>query len=189
MRYLSIDTETTGLNPKEHQVIEFGAVIEDTVHYKTLSILPVFHCMINYDQILGSAYALQLNYRILKELAKPTGNVLILKPHEVGSKFLEWLIKNEFVPDENGLLTVNVAGKNFSQFDMKFLEKLPKFFDRLKFKQRIIDPAILFMDWKKDDCLPSLKECKERCNIDGEVTHNAVDDALDVIKILRTKYY
>jgi len=157
MKYISLDLETGGLNPNQHPILEVGAVIEDTVNFKPLVELPTFHCMISHDQITGSAYALQLNYRILKELAKPTGNIKILKSHEVGLCFYNWLKENGFESDENNLLTINVAGKNFSQFDMKFLEKLPKFFDRLKFKQRVIDPAILFMDWKKDDCLPSLK--------------------------------
>lgn len=30
MKYLSIDLETTGLDENEHQIIEFGAIIEDS---------------------------------------------------------------------------------------------------------------------------------------------------------------
>ena len=30
MKYLSIDIETTGLDPVEHKIIEFGCLIEDT---------------------------------------------------------------------------------------------------------------------------------------------------------------
>jgi hypothetical protein len=85
-------------------------------------------------------------------------------------------------------ITINVAGKNFSTFDMLFLEELPWWKKLIRVRQRILDPGILFVDWQNDDTIPNLKTCKERSNIDGIVTHNALEDAWDVIQILRTKY-
>jgi hypothetical protein len=41
---------------------------------------------------------------------------------------------------------------------------------------------------KNDDVVPSLDSCKKRASIEGEVTHNALEDAWDVVKLLRTKY-
>jgi hypothetical protein len=38
-----------------------------------------------------------------------------------------------------------------------------------------------------DDTLPSLDVCKKRANIDGNVSHNALLDAWDVIQVLRNK--
>ena len=84
--------------------------------------------------------------------------------------------------------TITVAGKNFTGFDKKFLEKLPRWKQAIRVRQRVIDPAILFTDWKNDKNLPSLGECKERANIEGIVTHNALEDAWDVIQLLRTQY-
>jgi hypothetical protein len=55
-------------------------------------------------------------------------------------------------------------------------------------RQRVIDPAILMVDWKNDESLPNLKVCKERADIEGIVTHNALEDAWDVIEVLR-KFY
>lgn len=85
-------------------------------------------------------------------------------------------------------ISINVAGKNFSTFDKIFLEKLPRWKQAIRIKQRILDPAILFIDWKEDKSLPSLDQCKQRANIDGIVTHNALEDAWDVVQLLR-KFY
>lgn len=85
-------------------------------------------------------------------------------------------------------ITINVAGKNFGTFDKRFLQELPWWQKLIKTRQRILDPAILCVDWKNDEALPSLTQCKERTNIEGHVTHNALDDAWDVIEILR-KFY
>ena len=93
------------------------------------------------------------------------------------------VINNATIP-----ITINVAGKNFATFDKLFLEQLPWWKKLIKIRQRILDPAILMTDWKNDTSLPNLTTCKERANIDGVVTHNALEDAWDVIQILR-KFY
>ena len=46
----------------------------------------------------------------------------------------------------------------------------------------------MFVDFKTDDWIPNLDTCKKRAGINGEVTHNALDDARDVILTLRSKY-
>lgn len=83
---------------------------------------------------------------------------------------------------------ITCAGKNFATFDKLFLEKLPRWKQLFKIHQRIIDPTILFTDWKKDTDLPNLTICKVRAKTGGEVTHNAVEDAWDVIQLMRTEY-
>jgi oligoribonuclease len=125
--------------------------------------------------------------------------------------FYRWLYDNgmvEFDPnflnqqvtrDENGKIyplitsktkpvTINVAGKNFASFDKHFIERLPRWKQLIRIRQRIIDPAVIFTDWKNDNALPSLDKCKERAKIQGEVTHDALEDAWDVIELLRTQY-
>jgi hypothetical protein len=69
-----------------------------------------------------------------------------------------------------------------------FLEELPWWKKLIRTRQRIIDPSILFVNWSEDNALPSLTKCKERANIEGIVTHNALEDAWDVIELLR-KFY
>ena len=83
---------------------------------------------------------------------------------------------------------ITVAGKNFATFDKHFLERLPRWKQVIRIKQRILDPAILYIDWKNDTSLPSLGQCKERAGIHGIVTHNALEDAWDVVELLRKKY-
>ena len=83
---------------------------------------------------------------------------------------------------------LNCAGKNFAGFDKKFLEKLPRWKQVFSIRSRVLDPGILFVDWINDESIPSLDECKKRAGIDGVVTHNAVEDAMDVVMLLRTCY-
>jgi DNA polymerase III epsilon subunit-like protein len=130
---------------------------------------------------------------------------------QVVEAFYRWLYGNGMVEidpdflnqmvtrDENGKIypmitsktkpvTINVAGKNFASFDKHFIERLPRWKQLIRIRQRIIDPAVIFTDWKTDDALPSLDKCKERAKIQGEVTHDALEDAWDVIELLRTQY-
>lgn len=85
-------------------------------------------------------------------------------------------------------ITLNVAGKNFGTFDKLFLQELPWWQKLIRTRQRVLDPAILCVNWTDDVSLPSLTTCKERMNVEGIVTHNALEDAWDVIEILR-KFY
>jgi hypothetical protein len=85
-------------------------------------------------------------------------------------------------------ITINVAGKNFGTFDKLFLQELPWWQKLIRTRQRVLDPAILCVDWKNDTSLPNLTQCKERSGVSGFVTHNALEDAWDVIEVLR-KFY
>jgi oligoribonuclease len=83
---------------------------------------------------------------------------------------------------------ITVAGKNFASFDKVFLEKLPRWKQAIYIRSRIIDPAIFYTDWSTDTAPPGLAKCKERAGIEGIVTHNALEDAWDVILLLRKMY-
>jgi hypothetical protein len=83
---------------------------------------------------------------------------------------------------------ITAAGKNFNAFDKIFLERIPKWKMFFYLRSRVIDPAIYFVDWFNDEALPSLGKCKERANINGVVTHNALEDAIDVLLLLRSQY-
>jgi oligoribonuclease (3'-5' exoribonuclease) len=85
-------------------------------------------------------------------------------------------------------ITLNVAGKNFGTFDKLFLQQLPWWQKLIHTRQRVLDPAILMVDWTNDKSLPNLTTCKERAGVSGIVTHNALEDAWDVIEVLR-KFY
>ncbi len=190
MKYISIDLETTGVNPKLNQILEFGAVIEDTNNPLPYDELPSFQTYIdNGDSLVGSPFALQMNSTILKRIATKEEGYTYVKPTKLGKLFKKWLQDNNIGSlIDNTKMKITVAGKNFGSFDLQFLNNCKSFNKHIQISKRIIDPAILFVDWENDIELPNLKKCKELSNIEGEVTHNAVEDAIDVIKVLRPSY-
>ncbi len=198
MKYVSIDLETTGLDSEKNQILEFGAVLEDTNNILPIDQLPSFHAYITHPggNITGNVFALNLNAGIIeklknqKELEEQYNFVPV---EDLAERFLFWLSQNGFETKTNkdGVTyseTINVAGKNFSSFDKLFLNKVPNFNKLIKIRHRVIDPSVLFVDWKNDDSMPSLDDCKKRAGIDGVVAHLAIDDAKDVIAVLRKHY-
>jgi oligoribonuclease len=197
MRYVSIDIETTGLDSDHDQILEFAAIIEDTNNPLPFDEIPKFTAILNHERIMGSPFAINLNARIFKILAEiPESNEYgdyitkhnIYDPTRVASYFHAWLTLNDFDVDFNNKVEIIAAGKNFASFDKLFLEKLQGFKGLIRLSHRSIDPATLYCDFKNDEKLPSLDTCKKRAGIDGEVTHNALEDAWDVIEVLRKKY-
>ena len=88
----------------------------------------------------------------------------------------------------NTPINILCAGKNFGTFDKIFLEKLPRWNEIFRIHRRMIDPVMLYVDWTKDNVLPNLPECKKRAGFDNSISHDALEDAWDVIQILRKKY-
>ena len=196
MKYISIDIETTGLDPETCQVIQIGAVIEDTLDPKPIEELPKFQCLVEHAQISGSPFALNMNSEILAKLGelergdrsdrseiRKKYNILPLSL--VARSIKMWLESNGFKAEGDAPISISVAGKNFAGFDKPFLQKLPNWQGLIQIKQRVIDPAILFMDWSQDDSLPNLALCMKRAGTEGEVTHDALQDAIDVIRVIR----
>ena len=196
MKYVSIDIETTGLDPENCQVLQIGAVIEDTQNVLPLDKLPKFECIVEHSEYKGSPYALWLNSNLLKTLGE-LENIKkdvrldyrrannIIPVGTVASAFSMWLMANGFEAKDSGSITINAAGKNFATFDKNFLVKLPHWTSKIQMRQRIIDPAIMFVDWKEDFSLPNLNTCIERARLTGEVTHDALKDAIDVVRVIR----
>lgn len=189
MVYLSLDIETTGLNPKEHDILEIGAYIEDTNRNLGRELLPCFHVYIWKETYRGNAYALAMNARILKKITelKKANDPSLVNPEDVASKFGQFIFEHRhYWPDDkfiNQAGPFNLDGKNLAGFDLQFLKELDGWSD-LRFHRRILDPAILY--WVDNDTvLPDLSECKERAGLNPLVTHEALDDAWDTIRLLR----
>lgn len=214
MKYVSIDIETSGLDSEKNCILSIGAIIEDTENKLPFEDCPKFNAIILQREIVGSPRAITMN----KDLIAMIGEYLegtdetrfmmdthtdyqFLEKEDVVKKFYEFLWVNGYNNDfPNQLLvtsridsntkpiTLNVAGKNFGTFDKLFLQQLPWWQKLIKVRQRVLDPAILMVDWKNDTSLPNLTTCKERAGVSGIVTHNALEDAWDVIEVLR-KFY
>jgi oligoribonuclease len=222
MKYISIDIETTGLDPEKNKIISVAAIIEDTENKLPFDECPKFNVAVLQNELIGSARAITINKQLISDIADyQDANIETRKlidseseykfvtEDEVAKNFYWWLDENglgnglnenggystivdgKIKPVINGStrpITINVAGKNFATFDMLFLKQLPWWQKLIKIRQRVLDPAILVVDWKNDTSLPNLKQCKERTGIEGIVTHNALEDAWDVIEVMR-KFY
>ena len=201
MKYVSIDIETTGLDEFNCQTLSVAAIIEDTATKLPFSEIPKFHVAIRHKEIKGSTFAINMNAELIgyindyneaktqfqkDQLVNETGMQFVYE-QEVAPMLYNFLLANGL--GENGKpITINAAGKNFGTFDRRFLNELPEMMNHVQFRSRVIDPAILFVDWNTDESLPSLNDCKRRAKIEGLVTHNALEDAWDVINVLRTNY-
>ena len=214
MIYVSIDIETSGLDHEKHKTLSIGAIIEDTEKKLPYEECPKFNAIILQNEITGSPRALTMNKEIISmigEYLEGTDETRFLmnthtdysfyKEDEVVKKFYEFLWVNGYgdsVPNQllvtskidsnTKPITINVAGKNFGTFDKLFLQELPWWQKLIRTRQRVLDPAILMVDWTNDKSLPNLTQCKERAGIEGIVTHDALEDAWDVIEVLR-KFY
>ena len=221
MKYVSIDIETTGLDPENDQVLSIGAVIEDTETPEFWEDVPKFHGVIKRNSIKGGLYAINLNRDLLEtlnhymtakdqdernDIVHMTG-MQFYDEDKIVEEFYYWLAANGIVDLSkaigHGYVTtstgkmipyvtrgteavhINVAGKNFGTFDKLFLERLPRWKQLIKVRQRVIDPSVLYVDWANDENLPSMSECKVRAGLDGHVSHNALEDAWDVVMLIR----
>ena len=188
MKYISIDTETTGLDPENCQILSFGAIIEDTNNRLPFDKVPKFYKVMKLRQIIGEPYALNLNKDLIEEIKEGKSENLI-SPDDFVDEFKDFLEDNWLYSYETGEKNgkIKVAGKNFSNFDKLFIERLPRA-HTIEFHQRVLDPASLYVDFKNDEWLPNLDTCLERAGVERTVTHNALEDAWDVILTLRNKY-
>ena len=174
-----------------------GAVVEDTEHPEVpVEELPTFGCYVKYSRYTGSAFALGLNgwiFDIISGRAEnkngypiysgddlyQNANGTALVPKEWEHIFNSWLCK-QFPLANSEIPKIVLAGKNVAKFDYQFLsENIQR-----RFYHRMIDPGSCFIDWSLNSP-QSLDDLKKGFNIAGEVTHDAVEDARDVIRVLR----
>ena len=176
MKYLSIDIETTGLDPVDCQVLEFAAVLADTEDVETpVTGLRYFHTRVmpRAGRIHGELVAIGMHAKLFQDLIRGPS----IRDCDLLDMFVDWA-------GAQGLSQAyTVAGKNFQGFDVKFLEMLPGYYGGM-FKHRVMDPAMLFMR-ATDTSVPSLLVCKQRAGIDTPVAHTALEDARDVVRLIR----
>ncbi|MFD1468431.1 hypothetical protein ACFQ48_09360 [Hymenobacter caeli] len=191
MRYVSLDLETSGSDPARHQVLELAAVVEDTKRPRPLAELPAFRRLLVHPEIVGTPGALVLNARLLAELADPALGPPAERctPAEVLPQLRAFLVAEGFRPDPRDRVRFILAGKNVAVFDLLFLQQLPGWGTIVKSEPATIDPALLYLNWRKDSRLPSMAIAKVRAQFeDTTVAHEALADALDVVRLLRPFY-
>lgn len=189
MRYLSIDLETSGSDPFRYQILEFAAVLEDTTLPQVpIEELPSLRLVVHHEELLGTPGALAMNARLLQEISDATAKNNLPHDHclppEVLVRFAEFL-------DQQGVnrkRSLVAAGKNFASFDLPFIQQLPGYGELIKISNAVIDPAVLYLNWQKDKRLPNMSSCKTRAGLSEVVSHQALDDARDIIRLLRPFY-
>ena len=199
MIYVSIDIETSGLNHDMNHVLSIGAIIEDTNKKLPYEELPKFNAIVLQNNIQGSPRAITMNKEIISlmgEYLEGTDEVRGILNSNSGYNFYEeddivkefykflWSngystlyspsthINGKLTPIIDGKtkpITLNVAGKNCGTFDKLFLQELPWWQKLIRTRQRVLDPAILMVDWTNDKSLPNLTQCKERAGVNGKI--------------------
>lgn len=214
MKYVSIDIETTGLSETKHQILSIAAIIEDTNLKLSYQDIPKINIVILREDITGSIFALNMHKDLIELINRRLGmdkndqvainafedlvfcsHSMVFKTEDEAALYLyQWLKQHNYYEDDPNTneqkIYITAAGKNFATFDKKFLEIFPRWKQYFKFRSRVIDPAQHFMNWKEDKELPNLFTCKQRSGLftDNTVTHNGLDDAWDVIRLMRTQY-
>lgn len=183
MRYISLDLETTSLMPSPDNILQLSMVYEDSNNPIPIEDLPHFTVFIKRDKIVGQPYALAMNSWILDYISgygKKESPYPIMEPDSAFIAARYWAL-SQF---KDVKYKIPLAGKNVASFDVQFLP------DMLKntFSHRVIDIGPMFIDWENDNQPPNFSECMQRAGITGHVTHDALEDARGVIRILRTTY-
>lgn len=206
MIYVSVDIETTGLDSDIHQTIEFGAIIEDSNNPKSYEDSKKYRRIVlaRDKKYVFSSYAAKLNaglIELISDIENSKDGVSFFNNENLSQSaiysdqliidFKFWLAQNGFVENKSGIMEVVAAGKNFASFDKKFIEATSSVKMEslgIRFHHRTIDPSTRFIDWKLDSTPPSTDLCKKRAGLNGEVKHEALADAWDVIQLLRKLY-
>lgn len=208
MKYVSLDIETTCISPAEPKnILMISFVVEDTLKPEVaVEDLPHFTCYIKHEEpISGSYFALAMNAWILDIIAgrkkeapypiytgyKAQREVKPIEGKVIGGEVkpistmenIYWVERaTQFLKEHfPGNKRITIAGKNVAGFDIPFLPAEIKSL----FKHKTIDPATLFADWDADEDMPGLELCKKRAGINTPTAHDAREDALDVIRLVR----
>lgn len=189
--YVSIDVETTGLDPNTCQIIEIGMVVED---WKSpVGELPSLTFLVDPGMVVGEPYALQMNAEILRDIYDLRGCADTNRRGCGDMSTTEGAFRevvaflSEYFPTEGGKVCFQAAGKNYAGFDRQFLERLPNWPQFINVHHRVLDPGSMYFDPRVDDGVPSTTECLRRAGLDSDVKHRALEDARDVIRLIRHK--
>lgn len=180
MRLLSVDIETTGLDPSQDHILSIGLVAFDPTLYPSgnCATMEILVRPPTWPDIRGSMVALNMNTALIQRIRESPYAVDYASASRIAA---DWIAEQEIT---------GICGKNYSSFDREFLRRLPN--PVAKWSHRCIDPVGFFVDIS-DEKLPDLRMCLIRAGLEPTVTHNAVEDASQVAELvsigLRQRWY
>jgi DNA polymerase III epsilon subunit-like protein len=188
MKLISIDIETTGLNPVTDSVLEIGAVIFDPappLNPDERFRPQTFECIIKHERISGNPFALQLNANLIAEIAgtKET-HVPIVSVTQAITDLRDFIDANIEAGEK-----LTAVGKNFDAFDKQFLNRMPGYeiATKNRIARRVLDVGSLCFR-PGDGQVVNLTACLKMLGVDATVQHRALDDALDVMTVV-TRFF
>ena len=172
MRYVAIDVETTGLGER-CGLLELAMVAEDTTQTVPVEDLPFLRALFWPEGAVWEPFAMKMHRAngLLDEILANFGSEYALDNAVAWGDAEKWLRANT-----SGKIAP--AGKNFAGFDRRFLGPIAGLFD-----YRALDPGSVFADFSKDR-LPGLADLLPQ----DRASHRALDDARDVVRVLRRAY-
>lgn len=196
MKYLALDIETTGLDPHNNQIIEFGCILDDLE--SPIERLPRLEFLVVSSQYTCDPYCCILHTRLWSLLNE--AKHLVEELWDLGLSSLEQTFKDgvtrlvtlpEYIPELLGNWTdtkkLTIAGKNAANFDIPFLQRANHTaWNKLGFSHRVLDPGSMYSN--PVDGIPSLPAILQTIGITPTQEHRTIGDCLDVIKVVRTKW-
>lgn len=176
MKYLSIDFETTGLDPKINQPLSFCGIIDSIGNTTPVEELPKFECYFVLDTWTIHWKAAQINKELIRRLVEQEFDERYIKVEDFKHKFRAFMVENEM------LGRVTIAGKNPS-FDKGFAEALGVTW----IEYRMLDPAMYYLR-SEDERIPGLATCLKRAGFSSEGVHDAAFDAKSIIRLMRNYF-
>lgn len=184
--YVSVDLETTSLDPDDGQILQVGLVIDDLK--RPIDKLARLEFLVYpIDGIVGGTLmAISMNAKLLAALAAAEKDDnfsdRVYHAGEVADTIADFL-------DENGLKDQKVvfAGKNAANFDLPFLRNYG-LAEKIQIHHRVIDVGSMYFQPQVGNCVPpSLKGCLDIAGLPSVVEHTALSDALQVVRLVRAK--
>ena len=194
--YTSIDIETSGLGP-DVDVLQISAVYDDG---DVIGALETFDVILKHYKLKSAEpYALWMNAGLIDTIRKnedPRLEYPKLAMRLFIAKLKEWQQKTAKYDDDKGLPFRGkhmVAGKNVAGFDKPKLIQAAETYGNKDMRQelestwvhRTLDPGSMYAPIFGYN--PNLTEIN-KYNDRNEVTHNALDDAFDVVHAIRRVY-
>jgi len=193
MKYIALDIETTGLDPKQHLVLSAAFIKGDTnVYNEHPEILTIVFPVYELNDLNSMPIAVLMNKDLIKRCKATYPNCLVsrdsgMEPY-TGPTTLPIDDLPKILKDFFGDIRT-VAGKNVASFDMPFLYNCSDILSGIKIRRRVIDVGSLCLPLchRDAECLPNLEDCCSLADVSysRELAHDAQYDALKVYQIIQ----